>query len=161
MNDKWTLYLMSSINKHFEAAITSEPDLQITLFCEGLPRTKKQMDSENLVEVRYTGPFWTMVGPTSWKVRIVINCAIQTVINDHDNFSIWRIFGKVNKAFATPIVIYAYEKGISNPTQIGCLQLRTGKDDIVDNFLGQVDPNLAKVQGEVTAQYTIDLEDNA
>ncbi len=162
MNDKWTMYLMASINKHFEANITSETGLKLTLYCEGTPRTKDQVDAENLVEVRYTGPFWTQTGPRTWKVVIILNCALQCVLNDKQNYKIWRVFGKVNKAFATTIVIYNYEEGNNSPAQIGCLQLTANRgNDIVDNFLGQVDPALSKVQGEVTAHYTIDLEDNA
>lgn len=157
MNEKWTLYLMASINKHFADSVLSDVDLKVTVFVEGQPKTDEQNNAENVVEVRYTGPFWTMLSPKSWRVTIIINCALQTVINDKNNYKIWRLFGKVNKAFATPIVIKTY--GEVSEDQIGCLQLKTNKEDIVDNFLGQIDPRLKRVQGEVTAHYTIELED--
>lgn len=159
MNEKWVMYLMASINKHFEANIASDVDLLVTLFVEGFNRTVAQNDAENLIEVRCTGPFWTMTSPKTWKVVIVVNCALQTTINDENNYKIWRMFGKVNKAFATPIAIFNYEEGNNAPTQIGCLQLLTNKQDIIDNFLGQVDGTAKRVQGEVTAHFTIDLED--
>lgn len=156
MNEKWTMYLMASINKHFETYVVSDSDLPVTLFVEGFERTDVQENAENLVEVRYTGPFWSQLSATSWKVTIIINCALQTVIG-RDNYKIWRLFGKVTKAFATAVSIKTYGETVL--TEIGCLQLKTNKDDIINNFLGQVDPGTKRVQGEVTAHYTIDLED--
>lgn len=159
MNDKWILYIMASINKHFETNLVGDVGLPIALFYEGLCRTAEQNNSENLVEVRYTGPFITKTGKSSWKYLFIINCTLQTTINETNNYKIWRIFGKVNTTYALPILIFNYEEGNNSPTQIGCLRLTTNKQDIVNNYLGQIDPNVKRVQGEVTAHYTIELEE--
>lgn len=156
MNENWILYIMASINKHFETNLLGDAKIPLTLFYEGLCRTDEQNNSENLVEIRYTGPFITKTSKTGWKFLIIINCALQTTINDSNNYKIWRMFGKVDKAFALPILIYNYGDGTD---QIGCLQLTTNKQDIVNNYLGQIDPNIKRVQGEVTAHYTIELEE--
>lgn len=159
MNEDWAYWLAASINHHFKDNVVSDTKIQLTLFFEGTDRTEAQVNSRNIVEVRFTGPLWTMLSPTTWNARLIINCALQTVI-DKDVYDIWRVLGRVDKAFATTIQIKNYGSVAEGmETTQGCLQLVTNKQDIVNNFLGQIDPNLKRVQGEVTAHFQIDLED--
>lgn len=159
MNDMWAYWIAASINHHFNANVVSDGNIDLVVFFEGLIRTEAQTNSRNIVEVRFTGPLWTMLKPTRWRAQLIINCALQTIM-DEKVYDIWRMFGKVDKAFATTIVIKNYGS-VSEGTETskGCLTLVTNKQDIVNNFLGQVDPSLKRVQGEVTAHFQIDLEE--
>lgn len=159
MNDMWAYWIAASINHHFQDNVQSDSNVDVTLFFEGLARTEAQTNSRNIVEVRFTGPLWTMLKRGSWTAQLIINCALQTIIDD-DVYDIWRIFGKVDKAFATTIQLMNYGSvPEGEETLQGCFTLMTNKQDIVNNFLGQVDPSLKRVQGEVTAHFKIDLED--
>jgi hypothetical protein len=159
MNDMWAYWIAASINHHFADNVESDSNIDLVVFFEGLTRTEAQINSRNVVEVRFTGPLWTMLKPTRWRAQLIINCVLQTIM-DEKVYDIWRMFGKVDAAFAMPIIIKNYgsvDEGME--TEQGCLSLITNKQDIVNNFLGQVDPSLKRVQGEVTAHYQIDLED--
>lgn len=159
MNDMWAYWIAASINHHFKDNVVSDSAVDLVVFFEGLTRTEEQTNSRNIVEVRFTGPLWTMLKPTRWRAQLIVNCALQTIMDDKV-YDIWRMFGKVDKACALSIVIKNYgsvPEGEETPQ--GCLDLVTNKQDIVNNFLGQVDPSLKRVQGEVTAHFKIDLEE--
>lgn len=159
MNSKWPLWIAASINKHFVTELG--PDVA-KVFVEGQHRGNDLAKSPELVEIRTDGPYYQQYPNRLWKLTYEINLLVTYALDDKNNYRVWELIGKCSEASSKLIRVFTYEKGVTNPEFIGCLNRMTGKDgrdDVEVHYFGQVEPTVKLSQACVETHYYIELED--
>lgn len=155
INQKWPLWIAASINKHFGDLITTVP-----LIIEGQHRDDSKVNSKDVIEVRFDGPYFWQKSPTRWRIYVEINLLVQSQMDNINNYRIWLNAGLATDCMNKCINIYTYEKNVT-PVLIGNLRRLSGKDgrdDIRISNMGQIEPNVKRCMCVVEAHYETELE---
>ena len=144
---KW---IISSIADHFDKR---RDDL--FMHVEGTKR--KDPTTSSWFELRFNGPDRELIGKDRYRFTITINCAVISLLDEQDAYSIHSASGKVAKAFTSSIPIYKFGKEDTDDSSlVDCMNVR-GK--ILTNVYGQENPSddntLAEVQGDYEFELTI------
>ena len=150
MNENWPRWIFASMTKHFDAN-TGDLDM----FYEGHKRSA-DLFTTDLLEFRMDGPYFLLLSPNEWSVKVKVNILVQSAIDDDDFHKIHRYVGIVVKAFE-PIVLYQYG---DDDAQFGCLELsqsRREREFLSINHFGQIDTDKQLLQATVEGNYKTTL----
>lgn len=154
INKNWTRWLVSSVAKHFDALRGTLP-----MFMEGQDRTR--LTSSRLIELRFDGPFIKEESKNYYSLEVDVNVLVQNGIDDDDFYTIYTDTGIVSAAFTQTIPVYKYgNTADDDDSLLSCLYLvphGRGKDTVMIQHFGQIEPKTRLLQSTVEGQYMMYL----
>jgi hypothetical protein len=146
MDRRWVRWITASVIRHFGVLLD---EYGIPNIVEGQRRLS---ESDNFVELRIDGPYFTESTKGSWLVEVEVNILIQHGIDTENFYGMKDVQGAVSMCF---VEIPLRKFGDDN-TVFGCLRRRNetagGHKLTISNF-GKIEPELMIQQATIEGHY--------
>jgi len=158
VNPNWTRWIFASIAKTLKAVATTNG---ISVIVEGIDdETNSFTKATDHVEIRISGPF-TKEMSGEYKILVDVNVLLTSRFDgkQKNRHAILTNAGLFHEAMDKAILIYRYGNTITDDdTYLGCLTLRSGKNDTLRVIhFGKVDITDKIRQSVVDARYEMYL----
>lgn len=150
--EHWPRWFFASITKHFKDILG--PDIDV--YIEGTDREPSLRRNLDYVEIRMDGPRVRQTSHNVYRIDVVINVLIHSVMDQKDSHRIYKSEGLVLAAFTT-IPIRKYGDTVDDTGDLlVCIGVRDNFDIKVSQF-GQIDPTVRRMQSMVEAPYRTEI----
>lgn len=148
MKEHWPRWFFASCSKHFKDRAGSFP-----LYIEGTDRPVNETELKDFAEFRMDGPRVRQLSRSVYRVDVVVNILLQSVMDQRDSHRIYKLEGTFLEAFTPNISIFKYGDGDDDSQELlTCIGTRTNFDIRVAQF-GIIDVTNRRLQASIECPY--------
>jgi hypothetical protein len=154
VDPNWIRWIVSSLNKHFNDALTAAG---LPLFVEGPDRRTDKL--QDYAEFRYSGPRFLELSKGYWQVDVDIDILVVSKTNDINIYTPEVGVGNVLAAFTNDVAVFQFGTGPGDDpnAQLGCLRLVPPNGGLTVNNFGYPREQVRLRQASVEATYRMNL----